>query len=302
MLGRPSVVVVVVTYNSADVLPDCLNALSTGLEGLSVTSVLVVDNASSDDTVERARDTAPCARIIHSGANVGYAAAINKAVALADDHDFLLVLNPDAVLQAGAGALLADALSVPGRGIAVPRIVGETGSLAHSLRREPKLRTAIAEAVLGGPRAARFGLGERVADPRVYAESGPVDWATGAALLISRRCENLVGAWDESYLLYSEETDFMLRARDAGLTTWYVPGAVAAHRGGESGTSPFLWSLLMINRARFYATRHNRMMSLLYRLVLLTGEGVRALVGRPRSKAASAVLLRPSRRVRQLPQ
>ena len=118
-------------------------------------------------------------------------------------------------------------------------------SLLRSLRRRPTVLRAWGESLLGGERAGRFSpLGELVLDDDSYERAGPADWATGAAMLVSAECLRDVGAWDESYFLYSEETDFALRAWDAGYRLVYVPAAHAVHLEGESHTSPALYALL----------------------------------------------------------
>jgi len=87
------------------------------------------------------------------------------------------------------------------------------------------LRT-VGEALLGGTRAGWIpALGHLVLDPRCYERRGTSDWATGAAWMISRDCIESVGQLDERYFLYSEETEYMLRAADYGLTVRYQPSA-----------------------------------------------------------------------------
>ncbi|MFD1050994.1 glycosyltransferase family 2 protein, partial [Kibdelosporangium lantanae] len=127
-------------------------------------------------------------------------------------------------------------------------------------------------------------------------------WATGGVLMISAAAVRALGAWDESFLLYGEETDFALRARRRGFVTWYVPEAVVEHDGGESGTNPMLWALLTYNRIRI-VRRYNGFLSYLgYYAAVVVGEGLRAASGRVTAKAALAALLRPSRRIKVLPQ
>lgn len=297
-----TVSVVVVSHNSAADLDECLSRIAPAAgEGLR-TAVVVVDNASRDDSVARARAARPDVTVVESGRNAGYAAAINLGIAAAQDDGPVLVLNPDAWLAPGSLCPLVDALGRPGVGIAVPRHEAAAGAPVWSLRREPTLRTALGEAVLGGVRAGRHeGWGEMVTVPERYATPGQVDWASGAAMLISRECVRRVGAWDESFLLYSEETDFALRASDAGLATWYEPAALVSHRGGESGDSAFLWSLLLTNRVRLYRKRHSVVPAAAYHLLVLAGELVRAAAGRRRSRAAVRLLTTPSARPTELP-
>lgn len=302
--GSPAEIsVVIVTYNSAEVIRGCLESLAAGTTGVSVADVVIVDNASRDATVSLVREAHPTAVVVETGSNAGYAAAINIGVRRGSGRDAVLILNPDTRLRPGSVAPLVEALRRGAAGITVPRLVGEDGRLQASLRREPSLRTALGEAVLGGRAAGRReGWGEVVTDPRRYEQPGPADWACGAALLISRDCLAGTGEWDESFLLYSEETDFCLRAGSAGFATLFTPDSVVEHRGGESTTSAFLWGLLMANRARLYADRHGRLSAAAYRSVLTVGEAVRAVAGQRRARAGFRALVRPSTRPSELPQ
>lgn len=299
----PRVAVVLVTYNSADVLPGCLDALSDGLRGVTVTEIVAVDNASDDASVALvSAHPVPAVRVLPVGRNAGYAAAINLGVAALSDCDAVLVLNPDVRLRPGAVAALAAALAVPGVAVAAPRLSTADGRLHPSLRRRPSLPRALAEAVLGGDRAARLGrLGERVTDPRCYERPGRVDWAAGAALLLSRDALRQIGPWDESFLLYSEETEFALRAADQGWSVRFEPAAEAVHLGGESGTDPMLAALLAVNRVGLYRRRHGRLAAAAFHAAVVLGEALRAAAGRRTSRAALTALLFPSRRLRVLP-
>src|SRR5258708_39499968 len=163
----PAIAVVVVTWNSAAVVGGLLESLDPGLEGLDW-QVTVADNDSADDTVavvERwsaANLRARC-RVVHTGGNLGYAAGINAALAKADPYNAALVLNPDIRLHAECVRRMYDLIGAdpeasathPRTGIVVPRMLDEAGNLAHSLRREPTVRRALAEAALGAP-AGRF--------------------------------------------------------------------------------------------------------------------------------------------------
>ncbi|MEV0830809.1 glycosyltransferase family 2 protein [Nonomuraea rubra] len=295
--------VVIVTYNSADVLPGCLDSLPEGARGVELAGVVVADNASKDDSAAIAEKAG--ATVVQVGRNAGYAAAVNAGIAALDlDRlDGVYVLNPDCRLRPGAIVPLLDALREPGRGIAVPYMVNPDGTLQPSLRRMPTVRRALVEAVVGGGLAGRIGtLGELVTDPRDYAEPGAYAWATGAAMLLSPRVIREVGPWDESFLLYSEETDFCLRAADLGYATWYEPASVIEHIGGDSGVNPMLASMLVVNKVRLYRRRHGPVRGTAYYLAVLAGEAVRALAGRRTSRASVAALVRPSRRVTVLPQ
>jgi GT2 family glycosyltransferase len=287
------VAVVVVTHNSAQQLGDCLAAVPGALEGVDRWRLVIVDNGSSDATTAIAAEHVPEATLVELGRNAGYAAAINEAARECADATNLLVLNPDVRMAPQSVRALVDVLDRPGVGIAVPRLVDEHGQLQHSLRHEASVSRSLADALLGGRRASRWRLGESLGDPLQYAVERPIDWATGAAMLVSADCLEAVAPWDESFFLYSEETDFCLRARDAGWLTWFTPAAEAVHLGGESNTSARLWSLLAINRVRAFRKRHGIVSSALFWCVVVLNEVLRVLRGSTTHRAALKALFRP---------
>ncbi|WP_181311585.1 glycosyltransferase family 2 protein [Nocardioides campestrisoli] len=294
------VAVVVVTYNSADVLPGLLDSLADGLSGLSW-HLVVADNDSSDDVASRALDLVPGCTVVRMGRNAGYAAGLNAGVGAAPPHRAVLVLNPDVRLEPGCVARLLDALDRSGAGIAVPRLADSGGHLHLSMRREPTVLRALGDAVMGARRAGRWSrLGELVTDPRVYDHPATPDWAEGSTQLISARCWQTCGGWDESFFLYSEETEYGLRARDAGYATAYVPDARATHLQGDSTSSPGLWALLVANRVRLHRRRHGWLSGTVFWAVVVAREASRTALGRATNRAALQMLTSP-RRMRESP-
>jgi N-acetylglucosaminyl-diphospho-decaprenol L-rhamnosyltransferase len=284
--------VVVVTHDSAHVIGRLLDSLPRALEGL-IADVVIVDSGSADNTVGVVQARTDC-RVIRS-ANVGYAAGINRGIREAEPADAILVLNPDVELWAGAIRPLLDALRLADTGIAAPQIRSVDGSLYHSLRREPTLPRA-----LGLTRTNLPWLSECVSKDASYDRPQVVDWALGAVLLISRTCYDKVGGWDESYFLYSEETQFSLDARKLGYLTRYVPSSVAMHIGAQSGSSNLTYSMMVINRVRFYRRRHRSVASWCYFGLAILSELSRVARGQRRSWFAVTTLLRPGRRPPQL--
>ena len=166
------------------------------------------------------------------------------------------MLNPDLILEAGAIAELAATLRDPAVGVAVPMILDWAGRLELTLRREPSLSRAIGDAVFGHHLPRRPGwLSETVRDERAYRYRHSVDWAGGAAAIVSAACDAAVGPWDERFFLYSEEVDHAARVRAAGFRIEYVPTARIRHREGGSGSSAALTALLAVNRIRYVAKR-----------------------------------------------
>lgn len=297
---RSGTTVVVVTYNSAEVLADCLRAFPDAFAGAGDYHVIVADNASTDGSVALARAEVPGSRVVQLGRNAGYAAGINAAIAVAPPGQDILVLNPDVRLRPGSVAALIRALETPPTGIAVPRILGPRGRVERSLRRDPTLLRAFGEAVLGGNRAGRWpALGETVVDSGAYEHPGVVDWASGAVMLVSRQCLDECAAdpsgpgtpWDESFFLYSEETEFALRARRAGWVVRYTPEAEAVHLGGESETSPYLWALLTRNKVRLYRRERGALAGTVYWATNVLNQLLRSVRGSATHRAALRSLI-----------
>lgn len=271
--ARVDCAIVIVTYNSARDIGRLLDSLPAATAGLSVRTV-VVDNGSTDETVAliQAYQDIVC---IEAEANLGYSGGINLARRHAGDYSSLLILNPDLVLDPGAVGHMFQALSEPGVGIVVPMLLDEDGRQSCSLRRRPTLSRALGECLLGDHLAWRPGfLSEMVRDQAAYAYQHPVDWATGAAFLVSEACDHAVGAWDEQFFLYSEEVDYAARARAAGYRIDYLPTARAQHRGAGSGQSSELTALMAVNRIRYMEKTGRR--SRVYQAVVALHELLRS--------------------------
>jgi N-acetylglucosaminyl-diphospho-decaprenol L-rhamnosyltransferase len=285
---RPDLDVVVVTYNSVRVIGDLLDSLPPALGALTA-EVVVVDNGSTDGTAEFVAARGDC-KVVRS-ANVGYAGGINRGVREGGSAEAILILNPDVRLGENSVLPLLKALHEPNVGIVAPQVRSPEGELEFSLRREPSLLNAA-----GLSRTGRAALSEHISDPADYAHPCAVDWALGAVLLIARSCYDRLGGWDESFFLYSEETDFCLRARDLGLLTWYEPGSVAVHIGGASGRSGKTHSMQIVNRVRLYRRRHAALASWFYYGLTVARELSWIVRGHRESQSALAALVRPGRR------
>jgi N-acetylglucosaminyl-diphospho-decaprenol L-rhamnosyltransferase len=267
--------VVIVTFNSAIALPPLLNSISAGMNGIGEYEVVVVDNLSNDGSADLAESHPIRPKVIRMGRNAGYAAAINAATAVVDQNSAVLILNPDLRLYPSAAAALMKQLSVMSVGVVVPTNYTEDGEIDLTLRREPSIATAWADALLGGRLAGLLGWGETITKQRRYGRSGLVDWATGSALLISAEARHAAGGWDESFFLYSEEVDYLRRVREAGFGVLYEPESQVMHAGGGSGRNPKLFALQTVNRIRYYASNHGRVPTFVFRLGVVIGEALR---------------------------
>lgn len=283
---RVDVAVVVVAHNSADVVGDLLDGLPDALGGLRA-DVVVVDNGSRDDTADRVEARGDC-RVIRS-TNTGYAGGLNTGAATTPPCVPLLVLNPDARLAPGSVRVLLDALALPHTAVVAPRVTAPDGTLERSLRREPTLWRAI-----GLARTRLPLLSEYVDDPAQYDRPQVVDWALGAVLLVSRDAFDSLNGWDASYFLYSEETDFSLRAADAGWLTRYAPAARAVHIGGASGRDDATHTMQIVNRVRLYRRRHTAAAAAAYWFLTIVSEASWYMRGHRQSRSALRALVRPS--------
>jgi N-acetylglucosaminyl-diphospho-decaprenol L-rhamnosyltransferase len=281
--------VVIVTYNSAEHIGALLASLRAATEGLSV-RCLVVDNGSADATVEIASRVAGVV-CIETGGNLGYAGGVNVGRAHAGSYASLLILNPDVRLEPGCVTRLWAAFEDPEVGIAVPRMVDESGKLFYSLRREPSVSRAVGDALFGTRFLGRPAwLSEFVRDSASYSKRRPFDWAGGAVMLISAACDQAVGPWDENrFFLYWEETDVAARARDAGFRLDFIPEASVYHRGGGSGQSEALVALAVVNRIRYYEKRHGIPWRVLFRSAVVLHELLRVRERAHRRALAAAL-------------
>ena len=268
---RAEVTVVVVTYNNVDDIDPLIAGLREETCGQSL-KVVIADNGSVDGTVERIAAHADVV-LVETGANLGYAGGINAALNQAGPCHDVLILNPDLRITPGSIKALRDRLKSSKAGIAVPKLLDTDGTTYTSLRREPSIAKTLGDAVFGSKLAGRPDwLSEIDYNTESYQYPHPIDWATGAALLISGDVVADVGEWDERYFLYSEETDYFRRARQKGHAIWFEPAAAMVHSRGGSGTSADLVALMAVNRVRYAAAHHSKGYTAMARTIGATAE------------------------------
>lgn len=279
---------VVVTYNSDQHIADLLDSIPRAMGDLTY-SVVVVDNGSSDRTLEVLDTRTDC--VVVRSSNDGYAAGMNRAVGASPDAAAILILNPDATLDPQSVPPMVAVLRRPGVGIVAPRVRESDGSLSPTLRRGPTMGRVGGLSFTGWP-----VFTERIEDPAEYESEHEVEWAVGAILLVDTDCYRALDGLDESYFLYSEETDFSLRAKDTGWATVYTPAAGAMHVGGGSGESATTHTMKILNRVRLYRRRRGTPLASIYFGLTVLTEVRRAVLGHDKSWPTLRALLRPSTR------
>ena len=235
-------VVVTVTYSPGPHLDRFLATMAHATE--RPVTVVMADNGSTDGAPEEALERHPNARLLRTGGNLGYGAAVNRAVDeyLADpatDSEFFVVANPDVLWgPRSIDAMLEAAARWPRAGALGPLIRDPDGSVYPSARHQPSLIRGGMHAVVGpvwksNPWTAAYR------QERVELSERPVGWLSGSCLLLRRAAFDEVRGFDERYFMYMEDVDLGDRLHEAGWLNVYVPTAEILHdKGHSTGRDP----------------------------------------------------------------
>jgi len=226
--------VIIVTCNSAEAIGPCLEAvLRQGCE------IVVVDNASRDDTVQRVEAfvAAQVLRLLANDRNCGFATAVNQG-AHETSGDILLLLNPDTIAEPGAVKALLQCMELAHAAAATGALLQSNGNLARgfTFRRLPTLATLLCEAMLVNQIWPRNPVNRRYrcldAD---YSQQQEVEQPAGACLAITRNVWESIGGFDESfYPVWFEDVDLCKRLLECGSKIVYCPTAHFRHSGAHS--------------------------------------------------------------------
>ncbi len=268
----------IVSWNTAELLDRCLASLPAALGGLDA-SVVVVDNASADGSAAVA-ERHPGVAVIRNDRNVGYARAMNQALAGAQ-AEVLIALNPDTEPPAGSLAKLAERLlAAPDVGLVVPRLVDPGGGAQHSVYRFPSLRLAAVVCFSPGW-LLRRGTGERwwlegYAD---HSRSADIDWAVGAVHVLRAAAVDRQRPYDDRWFMYVEDLDLCWRLARAGwrrrleadISVPHLGNAAGAMAWGDARTERWLRESL-----DWYARAHGRRAARAWALLNAGGVALRA--------------------------
>jgi N-acetylglucosaminyl-diphospho-decaprenol L-rhamnosyltransferase len=293
--------VVVVSYNSREHIRACVEPLAR----LADVQVIVVDNASADDTLAAVADLDVHAIALTT--NTGFAHGCNVGIA-AGEAPYVLLLNPDAEMdEASLQGLVAVLEDESEAGAVAPRIVDGDGKLDFSLRRFPRLRSTFAQALYLHrvfPRAS--WTDELVRDEAVYARRGSPEWVSGACMLLRRAALERLGGLDDGFFMYSEDVDLCKRLQDEGFGLRFEPDAIVVHEGGASAPRATLLPVLVASKIRYARKHRGPVYAALERVgvglgatarIVVSHGGVGQRVGHARSlRAALAPVRQPSSR------
>lgn len=270
--------VVVVSYNTVDLLRDCLQSVYVHVpaEGLQV---VVVDNASADASARMVREEFPQALLIANDTNVGYAAAVNQGLR-AVEADYALILNSDIEVRPGSVEAMQRVMAEePEVGMAGPELVlpdgrvqetwGEGFSLGEFARQQLMVDKVWPKR--GGAQAPTIQPGASA-----YHE---VAHLHGAALLVRGEALRGVGELDEGYFMYCEDSDWCLRLRRGGWKLAYVPGARMMHHHGASSRQARAEMIASYNlaAARYFRLHEGPLEGMMARVLGLLGTSLRFL-------------------------
>jgi N-acetylglucosaminyl-diphospho-decaprenol L-rhamnosyltransferase len=223
--------VVAVTYSPGEALEGFVTSLAEATT--QPVEVVLADNGSTDGVPEQVAARHPHVRLLPTGGNVGYGAAVNAGLSGAPGR-YALVANPDVHFEPGAvDELLAVAARWPRAATVGPAIRTPQGELYPSARDLPRLSTGAGHALLGwawpgNPWTARYRR-EREA-PRERAAG----WLSGSCFLVDLAAFRAVGGFDPGYFMYFEDVDLAERLSRAGYLHVYAPSAVVVHEGGHA--------------------------------------------------------------------
>jgi N-acetylglucosaminyl-diphospho-decaprenol L-rhamnosyltransferase len=241
--GSPSVLIVIVNTREAALTIGALGALDSEMRMMPVLRVCVADNNSGDGSEQRIGDEmgrlgwGERGTVVPVGRNGGFAVGNNAGIrpALASPHppDYVMLLNPDTLAQPGSIQTLVDFMELhPEVGLTGSRMKYPDGRTQLSSFRFHSIFSEFENAMRLGI-VSKLLKNYQVVIP-LPDEPVQVDWVGGAAMMVRRAVFEKIGLLDESFFVYYEETDFCLRAKRGGWSSWYVPASIIVHLEGQN--------------------------------------------------------------------
>jgi N-acetylglucosaminyl-diphospho-decaprenol L-rhamnosyltransferase len=270
------VTVVMVSYNTRELT---VQAITTLIQNCSLPfEIIVVDNASTDETVETVQNTFPDVKLIKNQQNVGFGMANNQGFELAT-NDLVLLLNTDAFIRQGCVEKLVDTIhSEPKIGVVGPRILNEDGTLQPSVHPFPGPLRAVLEYWW---LERLFPSGTLLGSYRnwTYSIQSDVPWLIGACMLVRKSVIDETAGFSKEFFMYAEETDWQKRISDSGWRIVFTPKAECIHRGGASGGITDLRVRSEFFRSQdIYLQKHSGTLGfVLFRIILIGSLLVRIL-------------------------
>ena len=241
----------IVSYDSLNFLKPCLDSIYNGPPSIKY-DIVVVDNASSDDSPKFIKNNYPLVILILNDKNIGFSAANNKAINRTNSK-YIMLINSDCQVYEGSIDNLVEFMEKnTDIGIVGPKIVNSDGSIQHSCRRFPSIMNAGFHTILTGiapnnPFSRKYKLADVNRDTPFE-----VDWVSGSCMVIRREALKDTGVLDENYFMYVEDIDICYRMWQENWKVYYYPYCkIMHHIGGSSGNQQVKASIRM-QKSVFY--------------------------------------------------
>lgn len=244
--------IIIVSWNTCDLLESCLKSVFDTMQGENF-EVIVVDNASKDNSVEMVQRLFSKVKLIRNQENVGFARANNQALQESSGR-YVLLLNSDAFLRDGCIEQMIRMMDEsPDIGIAGANLISVDGQPQVSHGPLPTLYSEV-RSLLGLDKLSKFII--RACSQPAVINTGMV---SGACLMARRSMLNQIGLLDEQFFMFSEEIDLCLRAHEAGWRVVHIPDARVIHVGGGStGITPKRLLLLYQGKLLYFSKHHGQ--------------------------------------------
>jgi GT2 family glycosyltransferase len=269
--------IIVVSWNVRDLLCDCLTSINEKTLGITF-EIIVVDNASSDGSVEMVRAEFPQVKLVASAENLGFGKANNLALQSATGR-YIGLLNPDTVLLNNVFSMMISKLeSEPEIGIAGPKLLASDGTVQEPCARKlVTLRSVIPRLLIG--RMLATPLGTHL-PPAEYDISQAVECISGACMVIRREILTDERIFDPQFFMYAEDIDLCYETVHRGWEIFYLSEALVTHYGGKSASQDPISTVLYMIRAvyRFFVKRHGKLTGHIYRCLCVVVPAVKLVV------------------------
>lgn len=273
--------IIIVNWNTRDLLIKCLGLVYSTITGLSF-EVIVVDNASTDNSVSAARKLFPGVQFIENTENSGFAQANNQAIEVSQGR-FLLLLNTDTFVYEGAIKIMVTFMDAhPAVGAAGCRLYYEDGSLQRSCSSFPTVLTELWQILwLDRIFPSNRVFGTYMMTYWAMDDFREVDAVIGACMMLRQEAIKQVGLLDDQFFMYSEEVDLCYRLKQAGWKIYFVPNAEAIHLWGGSSHKIKRESFLRLykSRVQFFRKHYGKFTTGIYKLLLLLSGLLRVTAG-----------------------
>jgi len=262
--------VVIVSYNVSHFLSQCLFTVQDALEGIE-SEVYVVDNQSTDDSVEMVQEQYPWVHLIENHENVGFARANNQAIRMSSS-EYVLLLNPDTVVEKDTIRGVVDFMDAhPAAGGAGVMMHNADGSLAPESRRAVPTPWVSALKMLGFTR--RYYMSHLPWD-----QPAQIEVISGAFCMLRREALNRIGLLDEDFFMYGEDIDLSYRLLQGGWQNWYLPFGIVHYKGQSTQKSDYRYVHIFYQAMLIFFRKHYGHLSIFFTLPVKTAIYFRASI------------------------